>query len=320
MARMSKTLSGRTWNGTNSAEQWQKAAELNEEERPPDADWEWVPRHSIVLRNELSPRAGVDKAVVAEYKAIWDALPPIMVQKDSFVLIDGRHRFDAADGRDFVKVLEKDIPDSELIDAAFLENVRHGLRLKRKEHVEAARQYFLRHKRIANAAIADTCGVARNTVVQWRKAVDEETRRSKAIQEENAKAGFTVPDNTNGMSPEEFADTFGDENSVTTVSGTITEEDEIRVDRHGREFTATPSAPKAKEPKGEDEPVAVDWEDPTYVNGVGWTLIQGAFAALSNREPSEYIPVLDDAHRKVFKARLEDLEMWTQEATAFLSS
>lgn len=311
MARMSKTLSGRTWNGTNSAEQWQKAAELNEEERPPDAEWEWVPRHSIVLRNELSPRAGVDKAVVAEYKAIWDALPPIMVQKDSFVLIDGRHRFDAADGRDFVKVLEKDIPDSELIDAAFLENVRHGLRLKRKEHVEAARQYFLRHKRIANAAIADTCGVARNTVVQWRKAVDEETRRSKAIAEENAKAGVTGTEI--GMSPEEFEETFGSPTSAEV------EPDDTRVDRHGREFTATPSVKKEKETK-EDEPVAVDWEDPNYVNGLGWTLIQGAFAALSNREPSEYIPMLDDAHRKIFKARLEDLEMWTQEATAFLSS
>lgn len=92
----------------------------------------------ININPELYPRAGIDPEVVATYSQNMEAgakFDPLVVQKETYTLIDGVHRYHALKklGRKEARVEILDIPDSELRAEAIRRNVKHGKRLTRRE-------------------------------------------------------------------------------------------------------------------------------------------------------------------------------------------
>jgi len=94
----------------------------------------------INVNPEIYPRARVDEDLVETYRQNIEAgieFPPLVVQKATYTLIDGRHRLEALrnleEKIDKVKVEIRDLPDNELRAEAIRLNTKHGKRLTKKE-------------------------------------------------------------------------------------------------------------------------------------------------------------------------------------------
>ena len=121
----------------------------------------------IVLRKELMPRKGVSDAVVTDYKASLELLPPILlgVDKDEdgkelLVLLDGWHRLKAFEEERYETiraVVDRAIHPSNFRAAAARANKAHGRRLTADEKRTVARKLYLEENR-DNDFIADVIG------------------------------------------------------------------------------------------------------------------------------------------------------------------
>jgi len=92
----------------------------------------------INLDKKNYPRARIDEQLVEMYRQNLEAgtdLPPLVVQKNTFALIDGFHRYHAAKRlkKEKVEIEIVDIPDSELRAEAVRRNIKHGKRFTRGE-------------------------------------------------------------------------------------------------------------------------------------------------------------------------------------------
>ena len=76
-------------------EEWSMAAQMELQYGGPGM---WVPWRAIEIREDILPREQKfpDRETVERYAADFYNLPPITVQRGTFVLIDGRHRLEAA--------------------------------------------------------------------------------------------------------------------------------------------------------------------------------------------------------------------------------
>jgi len=103
-------------------------------------------------------------------------LPPLIVQKDTYVLIAGYHRYEALKrlGRDEVEVEIVDIPDSELIYEAYRSNDPHGLPVsKLKRNLLIWRAYNVDGKN--QEQIAETFQLSQSRVNQILKEMEYAT-------------------------------------------------------------------------------------------------------------------------------------------------
>jgi len=152
-------------------EAWERASLLE----PTPSGGEWVPWESIRVREDVLPRERQDEDAIEQYAGMIDELPPIVVQRDTFVLIEGKHRLFAAPKalRDHVRIVELDVPDDELWERAFEENAAHGVRLTSRERTRAARRYLAAHPDLSDGAIAKWAGVDRITVLRWRHSGEQ---------------------------------------------------------------------------------------------------------------------------------------------------
>lgn len=93
----------------------------------------------IIIKNSINPRKKLHDDIIEFYAEIFDNLPPVIIQKDTSVLIDGFHRIEAAKylKRDSIEVEEIAIPDFELFAEACRRNSAHGLALTKDERNEA---------------------------------------------------------------------------------------------------------------------------------------------------------------------------------------
>ncbi|MFW6031346.1 MAG: hypothetical protein ACOC9T_02035 [Myxococcota bacterium] len=153
-------------------EAWDLCDELNAE-RPPWADWIWIPRDAVDVREDILPRE-LHHDTVYHYKDIVDTLDPIEVQRDTWVLIAGRHRHAAHWGDSHhadhiaIRAIERDIPDHELLLEAIWSNARHGRAYTREERYDNAKRLMERYPEMSDAEIADYVGAGRSTVQRWR--------------------------------------------------------------------------------------------------------------------------------------------------------
>lgn len=177
MAKYDPTTNGRTSQQKpgNEAlrEEWEIAARMNAEHSGPG---EWVPRRTVYVDDAISPRrdGNLDHDRVAEYATNFAKLPPILVQKDTFTLIDGKHRlhaaFEAAASTVHILIEEMDIPDSELWIEAYRANKSHGRALTTAERVAFTRKLLKAFPKWSDAKICDEAGVSRMTVIKYRPA------------------------------------------------------------------------------------------------------------------------------------------------------
>jgi ParB-like chromosome segregation protein Spo0J len=124
----------------------------------------------IKLDANLWPRSREDKDMVDYYAAIFEELPPIVIQKGTGKLIDGWHRFYAASklGVGEVQVEEVDVPDNLVFAEAVKRNLKHGLPLKQEEREEAVTR--LKQDGLSIEKIASVLGISDRTVQRILKA------------------------------------------------------------------------------------------------------------------------------------------------------
>lgn len=153
-------------------EQWRIAAELNQ---VAPGEGEWVPREAIFLRHDIMPRGDyLNYRRVEEYAQIQRQMPPIRVQRDTFVLIDGHHRLSACYDKNYselcIRIVEEDVPDDELREAAFHANVGHGESFRPRDRAEHLK-YLLAKKgdTTSDVELARVCGMNRHTVAEYRE-------------------------------------------------------------------------------------------------------------------------------------------------------
>lgn len=168
--------------GTEALEAaWTAAAALMEKYGNVGGRGEFVPWEAVVVRDDLTPRRMTNSGAVEQYAEVFEELPPIVVQRDTFVLIDGWHRLHAApqSGRDHVRIVEMDCPDDELFAAAIVANKGHGLPLAMSERVAGAKRLLREHPEWADKRISDLAGVSARSVWQYRQdAVQREQEQA----------------------------------------------------------------------------------------------------------------------------------------------
>lgn len=134
----------------------------------------WVPTASIFLRDDLQPRieSPIDLDTARRYADAFDLLPPVQVQRGTLTLIDGRHRVRAAylsnPQRLWIRVVEMDVSDEELIDYAVKANVSHGRPATATERKYWAKDFLKRHTDWSDRMIAEWTGGDRMTILTLR--------------------------------------------------------------------------------------------------------------------------------------------------------
>ena len=156
---------GRAWvapNPQHSDDAWAMAREMNAQ-RP--GNGEWVPKQAVAVPDWQVRTLHEDK--VQEYRDVSDLLPPLRVQQDTFVLIDGRHRL-FAEPSDCVRIVEEAIADEDVFLEQIRANAAHGLPYTQEEKRRLIKEILTRYPTWSDARIATTVGCHRQTVLSLR--------------------------------------------------------------------------------------------------------------------------------------------------------
>ncbi|HEY2578795.1 MAG TPA: cell cycle transcriptional regulator TrcR [Streptosporangiaceae bacterium] len=141
-----------------------------------------VPLSSI--RSGESPRSdGEDMSHVALLAAV-EGTPPILIDRRTMRVIDGRHRLRAAtlQGRTTIEARFFDGSSEDAFLHAVMENVRHGLPLSQHDRQAAAERIIQSHPHLSDRTIAELAGLSAKTVKAIR-------RRSAAVPQVSARVG-----------------------------------------------------------------------------------------------------------------------------------
>jgi ParB-like chromosome segregation protein Spo0J len=134
-----------------------------------------VPLMSI--RPGESPRLnGEDKAHIARLAEIETPLPPILVNRRTMRVIDGKHRLMAASlqGKETIDVVFFDGSDTDVFLLAVRENVAHGLPLSLPDRRAAAERIVGTHPHMSDRAIGQAAGLSAKSVAAIRKRLSDE--------------------------------------------------------------------------------------------------------------------------------------------------
>lgn len=170
---------------------WARADAMNDERELPfgeEYSWEYVPVRAIEVREDIQPRDGTSQEAIERYAETFDDLPPALVQAETFVLIDGRQRLEAAAlaGKDHIKASTVVIEDADLFLRAVEENSKHGLPLTATERLKAGRKLLALHPDMDNVELAKQTGIPRQTIWRWKEAKSQPapaTAKSRAAKE-----------------------------------------------------------------------------------------------------------------------------------------
>lgn len=137
----------------------------------------------IKFLEEYYPRAGFDNETVNQYKLNLGGLPPILVQAEDKILIDGYHRLLAfrVEGRKEIEADLLQIPKDKIFAEAVKRNRDHGKQLSLEEKRKAARRMFNNGFSDLNE-IAEFIAVSRRFVEKWTEKDREQLRNERKKQ------------------------------------------------------------------------------------------------------------------------------------------
>lgn len=133
-------------------------------------DVHWIPVADLVLSD--SPRTGGEDSAHTRVLAESDVeLPPIIVQRRTYRVVDGMHRVRAAQirGERDIRARFFDGDDESAFALAVRLNVRHGLPLSLADRKKAAARILHEHPAWSNRAIASVAGLSAKTVAALRE-------------------------------------------------------------------------------------------------------------------------------------------------------
>lgn len=147
------------------AEAWEIARTMNADCK----HGEWVPKRAVYVDTDILPRhgGGLDWDKVKEYAEIARDLPPVKVQKDTFVLFDGHHRltaaFEPAATTDWIRIEEHDIPLDEMWIKAFEANAHHGIPYTKRDRTDHLERLLKEKPGQTQGWYATQCGLSLRT-------------------------------------------------------------------------------------------------------------------------------------------------------------
>jgi hypothetical protein len=129
-----------------------------------------------LLKTGLSPRFGEQDLDHARALAnCLDDCPPILVQRNTFVIIDGVHRLLAARMLNRRTILARyfDGSHEDAVLQAIKANVAHGKPLTLAEREWAAKSVLQTRSDLSNRLVGDVCGLSDKTVGRLRRSIAE---------------------------------------------------------------------------------------------------------------------------------------------------
>jgi ParB-like chromosome segregation protein Spo0J len=98
------------------------------------------------------------------------ALPPILVQRSTYSVIDGMHRLAAAKlrGEDTINACIIDCSDEEALVLAIKSNTLHGLPLSKADRISGAKRILMAHPDWSDRAVASVTGMSAKTIAVLR--------------------------------------------------------------------------------------------------------------------------------------------------------
>jgi hypothetical protein len=131
---------------------------------------EIVPLDRLVLID--SPRSdGEDEDHMRRLAEVATELPPILVHRQTFRVVDGRHRVRTAfaQGRKTINVRFFDGPESDVFTLAVGANVGHGLPLSTADRQAAAARLMVANPAWSDRMVATTAGLAVGSIASIRR-------------------------------------------------------------------------------------------------------------------------------------------------------
>ncbi|MEU2084758.1 ParB N-terminal domain-containing protein [Streptomyces albus] len=129
-----------------------------------------LPVHALVAAD--SPRLnGEDAEHVRALADLTEALPPILVHRETLRVIDGMHRLRAARlrGDETIEVDFFEGDESDAFALAVRLNITHGLPLSRADRMAAARRLLAMYPYWSNRRIAANAGLSASTIGAMRR-------------------------------------------------------------------------------------------------------------------------------------------------------
>ena len=243
------------------AEAWGRAAQMPAGPPPPG---EWVPWMSVWIKDGVSPRA-TNQEAVERYAAVFAELPPITVQRDTFALIDGRHRLEAAQkaASDFIRIVEADVDDAELAVRAFIANLEHGVAYVLSERVTGLKLLLQAepYRSMSTNQLAKLVGLNYDTVAKHKRGYVQ-TEVSENHYRQNEPTNFGEAKNV------PLSRVGADGKSYPPTTNRPTNTDLRKLPNNGRDLRREPIA-EAQGWPDDDLPVRQDaWdEDETFADG-----------------------------------------------------
>lgn len=143
---------------------------------------------------DLYPRSGGDNEIISQYRNSINQLPPIELQKEELILIDGFHRLQAhiMEGKKTIQAEFNDIPKEDVLRTAILRNNTHGYQLKSEDKRQLAERLWkeIDTKNSKAKEIAELLAVHPDTVRKWTEEIrkqeqeeylEEKKKRNKRI-------------------------------------------------------------------------------------------------------------------------------------------
>jgi len=174
------------------------------------------------LDNSAWPRSTLDEEAIERYRDCLQELPPIVVDKETMTVLDGRHRVEAhkREGVETIPVKYDRCPQHLFLARAYALNARHGLPVgneKRDEIIVGLKQGKDGYDPLTPEDIADTMNISARRVYQILKEIEGP---SNFISDKN-KVREAIRLFLQGMSHRKIADQFGV--SQPTISSAIRE-------------------------------------------------------------------------------------------------
>lgn len=136
---------------------------------------ERIPVDQVVIRESLYPRAEINRNTALRYSEALDNLPPILVRRSDYALVDGAHRIEAhriVGAQDIAAEMLDDCDDRELFRMALRLNASHGLQLSRQDKMRLALSVYSERATWETRAevkreLAEDLAVPVRTIARW---------------------------------------------------------------------------------------------------------------------------------------------------------